>query len=237
MPSVPSPLGENEVVALQSGSVPGASNLPHLNSKQVWLSRRVSGLLCGWEHSRQTWQKVQPPSFEKGLWMDYGKVYSFIKRKYDVNLTNDELLRVISSNHRFMLEVKIAPKGTLVGGKYQYTPLRIKAIQNRNNVQDALPEHERFISLDKEYSAADYQAGKFPRVPRGALGKVTDMAPTIVYHYTHRAAFLDIVNMGLIPGWQSHWCPFHIPHQGGPLEPTMPLWPPHARSAWHWIYR
>ena len=69
MPSVPSPLEENEVVALQSRSVPGASNLPHLNSKQVWLSRRVSGLLRGWEHSRQSWQKVQPPSFEKGLIM------------------------------------------------------------------------------------------------------------------------------------------------------------------------
>ena len=99
-----------------------------------------------------------------------------------------------------MLEVKIAPKGTLVGGKYQYTPLRIKAIQNHNewssnNVQEALPEHERFISLDEEYSAADYQAGKFSRVPCGALGRLTDMAPTIVYHYTHRAAFLDIVNM------------------------------------------
>ena len=52
VPSVPSPLGENETVALQSRSVPGASNLPQLNSKQVWISRRVSGLLCGWEHSK-----------------------------------------------------------------------------------------------------------------------------------------------------------------------------------------
>ena len=106
VPSVPSPLGENEFVAPQSRSVPGASNLPHLNSKQqVWLSRRVSGLLRGWEHSRQTWQKVQPPSFEKGLWMDYGKVYSFIKRKYDVNLTNDELAGLHSKNWRCALSI------------------------------------------------------------------------------------------------------------------------------------
>ena len=147
--------------------------------------------------------------------MDYGKVYSFmkLKRKYDVNLTNDELLRVITSNHRFMLEVKIARKGTLVGGKYQYTPLRIKAMQNHNewsnnNVQDALPEHERFINLDEEYTAAEYQASKFPRVPCGALGKVTDVAPTILYHYTHRAAFLDVVNMGLIPGGNRTGAPF-----------------------------
>ena len=71
-----------------------------------------------------------------------------------------------------------------------FTPLRIKAIQNHNewsstNVQDALPEHERFISLDNEYGATDFQAG---------------VAPTIVYHYTHRAAFLDVINMGLIYG-------------------------------------
>ena len=58
----------NEVVALQSRALP-------LNSKQVWLSRRVSGLLRGLEHSKKTW-KVQPPSFQKGLWMDYTKVYS-----------------------------------------------------------------------------------------------------------------------------------------------------------------
>ena len=205
VPPVSSPLGENEVVALQSRSVPGAANLANLNSKQVWISRRVSGLLRGWEHSRQSWHKVQPPSFDAGLWMDFGKVYSFIKRKYDVNLTNDELLTVITSNHRFMLEVRIAPKGTLVGGKYQYTPLRIKAIQNHNewsnnNVKDALPEHERFVTLDEEYTSVEYLAGKFPRVPRGALGKVKEVAPTILYHYTHRAALVEIINMGLIPG-------------------------------------
>ena len=185
MPAVSSPLSENEIVALQSRAVPGASNLPHLNSKQVWLSRRVSGLLRGWEHSKKTWQKVQPPSFEKGLWMDYTKVYSFIKRKYAVNLTNDELLRAITPKNRFMLEVKIAPKGTLVGGKYQYTPLRIKVIQNHNKwsyntVQDALPELKRFVSLNPEYDS--------------------EIAPTIVYRYTHQAALLDIINMGLIPG-------------------------------------
>ena len=166
-------------MALQSRSVPGASNLPHLNSNQVWLSRRVSGLLRGWEHSKKTWQKAQPPSFEKGLWMDYAKVYSFIKRKYAVNLTNDELLRVITSNHRLMLE-GYAKKGTLVGGKYQYTPLTIKAIQNHNEwsyntVQDALPEHQHFVYLDPEYDAEYYKAGKFPRVPR--IGKLGEVAP------------------------------------------------------------
>ena len=218
VPSVPSPLGENEVVALQSRSVPGTSNLPHLNSRQVWLSRGVSGLLRGWEHSRQSWQKVQPPSFDKGPRMDYGRVYNFVKRKYDINLTNDELLRVITSNHRFMLEVKIAPKGTLVGGKYQYTPLRIKAIQNHNewssaNVQDALPEHERFTSLDQEYGAADFQAGKFPQLPRGALGRVGDVAPTIVYRGIPRHH-----QQGFNPGWQPNRCSLHLPYKGRSLD-------------------
>ena len=99
---------------------------------------------------------MQPPSFDKGLWMDYVKAYTFIKKEYAVNLTNDELLRVITSNHRFMMEVKIAPKGTLVGEKYQCTPLQMKAIQNHNEWSyasdpDALPEHDRFICLDLEY--------------------------------------------------------------------------------------
>ena len=56
------------------------------------------------------------------------------------------------------------------------------------------------MTLDEEYTSVEYLAGKFPRVPRGALGKVKEVAPTILYHYAHRAAFIEIVNMGLIPG-------------------------------------
>lgn len=61
--------------------------------------------------------------------MEFNHVYMCIKKK----TTIDDLLVVITSNHRFMLEVKIAPNGTLAGGKRQYTPLRVKAIQHHNN--------------------------------------------------------------------------------------------------------
>ena len=199
-----SPLSENQVVALQSREVPGASRLDHLSSDQVWLSRRISGLLRGWEHTNKR-NRVPPPAFQKGLWMEFSHVYMYIKKKYRQSLTIDDMLVVITSNHRFMMEIKVAPKGTLVGGKRPYTPMRLKAIQHHNdwsyqNVEEALPEHERFIVLDPEYGVAEYNSGKFPRMPVNAHGRVEDIQPTIVYHYTHHASIQDIINMGLIPG-------------------------------------
>ena len=111
-----SPLSENQVVALQSREVPGASRLDHLSSDQVWLSRRISGLLRGWEHTNKR-NRVPPPAFQKGLWMEFSHVYMYIKKKYRQSLTIDDMLVVLTSNHRFMMEIKVAPKGTLVGGR------------------------------------------------------------------------------------------------------------------------
>ena len=41
----------------------------------------------------------------------------------------------------------------------------------------------------------------FPQVPVDSLVKVAEVEPAIVYHYTHNAAMMDIINMGVFAGW------------------------------------
>ena len=76
--------------------------------------------------------------------MEFNHFYMYIKKKYMQSLTVDDMLVVLMSNHRFMMEIKVAPKGTLVGGKRQYTPLRLKTIQHHNEL--VLPECGRGLA-------------------------------------------------------------------------------------------
>ena len=62
-------------LALQARAVPGASKLgqPQLQPG-IWLSRRVSGLLRGWEHTNKR-NRYPPPAFQQGLWMEFIHVH------------------------------------------------------------------------------------------------------------------------------------------------------------------
>ena len=140
-----------------------------------------------------------------GLWMDFTGVYRCVKKKFVARLTLEELILVVVNNHRFMVEVKIPPEGTLVAGKYGFTPIKLKAIANHNhwatrNVENAMPEITRLITLDPQFNQKCFVDGKFPQVPVDYLVKVIEVEPAIVYHYTHNAVLMDIINMGILPG-------------------------------------
>ena len=114
-----------------------------------------------------------------------------------------------------MMETKVAPKGTLVGGKRQYTPLRLTTT-GPTRMWKRHCRSERFIVLDPEYGVAEYNSGKFPRAPVNAHGRVEDIQPTILYHYTH-------LHSGhyqhRIDSWgQQDRRHVHVSHQGGPME-------------------
>ena len=103
--------------------------------------------------------------------------------KFVARLTLEELILVVVNNHRFMVEVKIPPEGTLVAGKYGFTPIKLKAIANRNhwatrNVENAMPES---YSIDRagstiQSSSASLRAS-FHRSLSIAIMKVLEVEP------------------------------------------------------------
>ena len=197
-------LGEpGEIVVCPTKDLPGVKHMS-LSSDQQWISKRVTSLLRGWEHIAKN-NRVEPPPFLPGLWMDFTSVYRYVKKKFVARLTLEELILVVVNNHRFMVEVKIPPEGTLVAGKYGFTPIKLKAIANHNhwatrNVENAMPEITRLITLDPQFTQECFIDGKFPQVPVNSIIKVMDVEPSIVYHYTHNAVMMDIINMGILPG-------------------------------------
>ena len=50
--------------------------------------------------------------------MDFASVFSFIQRRYSRSLTVSDLIDIVTSNHRFMLDVQLAREGELFAGKY-----------------------------------------------------------------------------------------------------------------------
>ena len=102
------------------------------SAQQFFVSKRVSGLLRGHNHANRR-DRIPLPDFQDGAWMDFASVFSFIKRRYSRSLTVSDLIDIVTSNHRFMLDVQLAREGELFAGKYLFLPARIKAIQSHND--------------------------------------------------------------------------------------------------------
>ena len=186
---------------MPANQVPGAAVIGWYDQEQFFVSKRVSGLLCGHNHANRR----ELPDFQDGAWMDFASVFSFIKRRYSRSLTVSDLIDIVTSNHRFMLDVQLAREGELFAGKYLFLPVRIKAIQSHNdwileNINMAWPEVDRIICLDPSFTIERLLRREHPTLPVRLDLRIKDVHPKILYHYTHIAFVDDVIRCGICPG-------------------------------------
>ena len=81
-------------------------------------------------------------------WTSRRCLFSFIKRRYSRSLTVSDLIDIVTSNHRFMLDVQLAREGELFAGKYRFLPVRIKAIQSHKRLDPG--EHQHGVAPDRQ---------------------------------------------------------------------------------------
>ena len=188
--------------SMPANQVPGAAVIGWYDQEQFFVSKRVSGLLRGHNHANRR-DRIPLPDFQDGAWMDFASVFSFIKRRYSRSLTVSDLIDIVTSNHRFMLDVQLARE--LFAGKYRFLPVRIKAIQSHNdwileNVNMAWPEIDRIICLDPSFTIERLLRREHPTLPVRLDLRIKDVHPKIFYHYTHIAIVDDVIRRGICPG-------------------------------------
>ena len=189
---------------MPANQVPGAAVIGWYDQEQFFVSKRVSGLLRGHNHANRR-DRIPLPDFQDGAWMDFASVFSFIKRRYSRSLTVSDLIDIVTSNHRFMLDVQLAREGELFADKYLFLPVRIKAIQSHNdwileNINMAWPEVDRIICLDPSFTIERLLRREHPTLPVRLDLHLKDIHPKILYHYTHIAFLDDLIRCGICPG-------------------------------------
>ena len=142
------------------------------------------GLLRGHNHANQR-DRIPLPDFQDGAWMDFGSVFSFLKRRYSRSLTVSDLIDVVTSNHRFMLDIQLAREGELFAGKYLFLPIRIKAIQSHNdwvlqNLNMAWQEVDRIVCHDPTFTIIERRLRReFPSLPVRLARRFSTTTPTL----------------------------------------------------------
>ena len=136
--------------------------------------------------------------------MNWDEAFAYIKRRYLKQLTLEEAIVAIGSNHRFMLRIEL-PRGTEVyAGALNFRPLAIRAIQGHE--QSVVADHDstvgirRTVSADPYYTPVEYTAGWRPRVSGYFHLHSDDIEPKVLYHYTTMDAALSMIMSGMFPG-------------------------------------
>ena len=99
--------GERRVFTIRCTELPGLRDLGRLNPDDFKFTKRISGLLRGYEHKYlEPHHHHVPPDFDEQLYLNFEGMYNFLRRRFRAHLSNQNLYLILRSQDRFMCKIE-----------------------------------------------------------------------------------------------------------------------------------
>ena len=207
--------GERKVFTIRCTELPGLRDLRRLNPDDFKFAKRISGLLRGYEHKYlEAHHRNIPPDFDEQLYLNFEGMYAFLKKRFRVQLSKQDLYLILRTQDRFMCRIEAGIVGELTTLDMPYRITHVKACQGHDQsliekVGTSLLA-KQVISLDYDFSVDDLAKGLYPKVP--IYPHLTEVEVPdefrIIYHYTSCSSLQAIICTGIFPGASS--CKGHV---------------------------
>ena len=205
-------LAPGTTTVLKSIELPGTPEIDmEVHGDAYWISRKLCGLLRGFDHDRKHWN-VQPPEMDHDFWVRVPEAFTFIKRRYLKKLSLPDFIRAIRSNDRFMVRVTASGftsdgSRELVMENLAYHIEAVKCIQGHTRTLLDQEGHtltgtkRRVMTANPwKYGPEDYEKGAHAGIPKYSHLVMHTIWPKILCHYTTYDCIERIIAFGLFPG-------------------------------------
>ena len=207
--------GERRECTIRCTELPGLRDLGHLNYDDFKFSKRVTGLLRGYDHKfLEPHHRHIPPEFDDELYLNFESMYSYLRKRYRAQLSKQDLYLILRTQDRFMCRIEAGIVGELTTLDMPYRITHVKACQGHDqsliDKVGTAPLVKQIISLDYQFTVDDLKRGLYPRVPiypHLAEAEVPEKF-RVIYHYTSWDALQQIICTGIFPGATS--CKGHV---------------------------
>ena len=207
--------GERREFTIRCTELPGLRDLGHLNYDDFKFSKRVTGLLRGYDHKfLEPHHRHIPPEFDDELYLNFESMYSYLRKRYRAQLSKQDLYLILRTQDRFMCRIEAGIVGELTTLDMPYRITHVKACQGHDqsliDKVGTAPLVKQIISLDYQFTVEDLKRGLYPRVPiypHLAEAEVPEEF-RVIYHYTSWDALQQIICTGIFPGATS--CKGHV---------------------------
>ena len=207
--------GERREFTIRCTELPGLRDLGHLNYDDFKFSKRVTGLLRGYDHKfLEPHHRHIPPEFDDELYLNFESMYSYLRKRYRAQLSKQDLYLILRTQDRFMCRIEAGIVGELTTLDMPYRITHVKACQGHDqsliDKVGTAPLVKQIISLDYQFTVDDLKRGLYPRVPiypHLAEAEVPEEF-RVIYHYTSWDALQQIICTGIFPGATS--CKGHV---------------------------
>ena len=199
--------GERREFTIRCAELPGLRDLGHLNYDDFKFSKRVTGLLRGYDHKfLEPHHRHIPPEFDDELYLNFESMYSYLRKRYRAQLSKQDLYLILRTQDRFMCRIEAGIVGELTTLDMPYRITHVKACQGHDqsliDKVGTAPLVKQIISLDYPFTVEDVKKGFYPRVPiypHLAEAEVPEEF-RVIYHYTSWDSLQQIICTGIFPG-------------------------------------
>ena len=199
--------GERREFTIRCTELPGLRDLGHLSHDDFKFSKRVTGLLRGYDHKfLEPHHRHIPPEFDDQLYLNFESMYSYLKKRYRAQLSKQDLYLILRTQDRFMCRIEAGIVGELTTLDMPYRITHVKACQGHDqsliDKVGTAPLFKQIISLDYQFTVEDLKRGLYPRVPiyPHLAEAVVAEEFRVIYHYTSWNALQQIICTGIFPG-------------------------------------
>ena len=199
--------GERREFTIRCTELPGLRDLGHLNYDDFKFSKRVTGLLRGYDHKfLEAHHRHIPPEFDEELYLNFESMYAYLRKRHRAQLSRQDLYLILRTQDRFMCRIQAGIVGELTTMDMPYRITHVKACQGHDqsliDKVGTAPLVKQIISLDYQFTVEDLKKGFYPRVPiypHLAEAEVSEEFK-VIYHYTSWDSLQQIICTGIFPG-------------------------------------
>ena len=207
--------GERREFTVRCTDLPGLRDLGRLSHDDFKFSKRVTGLLRGYDHKfLEAHHRHTPPEFDEELYLNFESMYAYLRKRHRAQLSRQDLYLILRTQDRFMCRIQAGIVGELTTMDMPYRITHVKACQGHDqsliDKVGTAPLVKQIISLDYQFTVEDLKKGFYPRVPiypHLAEAEVSEEFK-VIYHYTSWDSLQQIICTGIFPGATS--CKGHV---------------------------
>ena len=196
--------------------LPGLRDLGHLSYDDFKFSKRVTGLLRGYDHKfLEPHHRHIPPEFDDELYLNFESMYSYLRKRYRAQLSKQDLYLIL----RTQGQVHVSHWSWNCPGNWQLWTCRTASRMWRPAKVTTNPSSTRWGRLRWSSRSSRlttssrwkiWRGGLYPRVPIYPHLAEAEVAEEfrVIYHYTSWNALQQIICTGIFPGATS--CKGHV---------------------------
>ena len=152
---------------------PALRDLGHLSHDDFKFSKRITGLLRGYDHKfLEPHHRHIPPEFDEDLFLNFEDMYAYLKKRFRAQLSKQDLYLILRSQDRFMCRIQAGIVGELTTLDMPYRITHVKACQGHDqsliDKVGTAPLVKQIISLDYQFTVEDLKRDStqgFPFIP------------------------------------------------------------------------